>query len=77
MSTNVVLPKSGMGIDEGIVARWLKGVGDRVEHGEPIAEIESAKATEELRAPISGTLVKILVAEGQSATVNSTIAIIE
>ena len=77
MTTNVVLPKSGMGIDEGTVARWLKAEGDRVERGEPIAEIESAKATEELQAPVSGKLLRIVVAEGQSAAVNSIIAIIE
>jgi pyruvate/2-oxoglutarate dehydrogenase complex dihydrolipoamide acyltransferase (E2) component len=79
MSTqkNVVLPKWGMGIDEGTVVRWLKSVGERVEKGEPIVEIETAKATQEVEAPASGTLKEILVGEGESAPVNTNIAVIE
>lgn len=77
MTTKVILPKSGMGIEEGTIIRWLKAVGERVEHGEPLAEIETAKATLEVEAPVSGTLVKILLPEGQTAAVNSEIAVIE
>lgn len=77
MTTPVVLPKWGMGIEEGTVTRWLKSVGQRVEQGEPIVEIETAKATQEVEAPASGTLVKILLPEGQSAAVNTEIALIE
>jgi pyruvate/2-oxoglutarate dehydrogenase complex dihydrolipoamide acyltransferase (E2) component len=77
MTTKVNLPKSGMGIEEGTVSRWLKAVGERVEKGEPIAEIETAKATQEVEAPASGTLVKILVAEGETAAVNTAIGVIE
>lgn len=62
MTTKVNLPKSGMGIEECTVARWLKAEGDQVTQGEPLAEIESAKALEEVIAPVSGRLVKILVA---------------
>lgn len=77
MTTPVVLPKWGMGIEEGTVMRWLKSIGERVEKGEPIVEIETAKATQQVEAPASGTLVKILLSEGQSAAVNSEIALIE
>jgi pyruvate/2-oxoglutarate dehydrogenase complex dihydrolipoamide acyltransferase (E2) component len=77
MTTKVVLPKWGMGIDEGTIIRWLKGVGDTVEKGEPIVEIETAKATQEVEAPASGTLVKILLAQGETAPVNTDIAEIE
>jgi pyruvate/2-oxoglutarate dehydrogenase complex dihydrolipoamide acyltransferase (E2) component len=77
MTTPVVLPKWGMGIEEGTVARWLKSVGDRVEQGEPLVEIETAKATQEVESPASGTLVKILLRQGESAAVNTEIAIIE
>jgi pyruvate/2-oxoglutarate dehydrogenase complex dihydrolipoamide acyltransferase (E2) component len=75
--TKVILPKSGMGIDEGVVTRWLKAVGETVKQGEPLAEIETAKATMEVEAPANGTLVKILVGEGQSAPVNTEIAEID
>lgn len=77
MTTRVVLPKWGMGIEEGTVVRWLKAIGDKVEKGEPLAEIETAKATQEMEAPVSGTLVEILLAEGQSAAVNTGIAVID
>lgn len=77
MSTKVNLPRSGMGIDEGTVARWLKAVGDRVELGEVLVELETAKALQEVTAPVSGTLVQIVVREGDVALVNSALAIIE
>jgi pyruvate/2-oxoglutarate dehydrogenase complex dihydrolipoamide acyltransferase (E2) component len=77
MMTKIVLPKWGMGIEEGTVIRWLKAVGDRVEKGEAIVEIETAKATQEVESPAAGTFVKILLAEGESAAVNSEIGIIE
>lgn len=77
MTTKVILPKTGMGIEEGTVIRWLKAVGEKVEQGEPLLEIETAKSTQEMEAPISGTLVEILLAEGQTAPVNTEIAVIE
>jgi pyruvate/2-oxoglutarate dehydrogenase complex dihydrolipoamide acyltransferase (E2) component len=77
MSTSVILPKWGMGIEEGTVTRWLKAVGDQVEKGEPIVEIETAKATQEVESPTAGRLVKIVLAEGETATCNTEIAVIE
>jgi pyruvate/2-oxoglutarate dehydrogenase complex dihydrolipoamide acyltransferase (E2) component len=66
-----------MGIEEGTVTRWLKTVGDRVEQGEPLVEIETAKATQEVESPASGTLTKIVLGEGETAAVNTEIAVIE
>jgi len=66
-----------MGIEEATVLRWLKTEGDPVTQGEPIAEIETAKATQELESPASGTLVRILLPEGCAAAVNTEIAVIE
>jgi multidrug efflux pump subunit AcrA (membrane-fusion protein) len=77
MITKVVLPKWGMGIEEGTIVRWLKAAGDAVEKGEPIVEVETAKATQEVEAPTSGTLVEIVIAEGQAVAVNTEIARIE
>jgi pyruvate/2-oxoglutarate dehydrogenase complex dihydrolipoamide acyltransferase (E2) component len=77
MTTKVVLPKWGMGIEEGTVTRWLKAVGDKVAQGEPLVEIETAKATQEVESPASGTLVQILLPEGETASVNTEIAVIE
>lgn len=77
MTTKVVLPKWGMGIDEGTVVQWLKTEGDAVTQGESIVEVETAKATQAVEAPVTGRLTKILLAEGQTAAVNTEIAVIE
>lgn len=77
MITNVVLPKWGMGIDEGTVTRWLKSRGDVVVEGEPLVEIETAKATQEVEAPVGGVLTDILVAEGETVPVNTALATID
>jgi pyruvate/2-oxoglutarate dehydrogenase complex dihydrolipoamide acyltransferase (E2) component len=74
---NVNFPKAGMGIDEGTVTRWLKAIGNQVRQGEPLVEIETAKAMQEIAAPASGTLVQILVPEGETATVNTLLGVIE
>lgn len=77
MATKVNFPKSGMGIEEGTVVRWLKTRGEQVKRGEIIVEIETAKAMQEVEAPASGVLVEILLGEGETAAVNSAIAMIE
>ncbi len=77
MNWPVNFPKSGMGIEEGTVTRWLRAVGDTVRKGEPLVEIETAKSLQEVAAPTSGTLVRILVHEGETAMVNTDLAVIE
>jgi pyruvate/2-oxoglutarate dehydrogenase complex dihydrolipoamide acyltransferase (E2) component len=77
MTTKINLPKWGMGLEEGTVVQWLKIEGDKVKQGEPIVEIETAKATQEVEAPVSGTLTKILLAVGETAAVNTEIGEIE
>lgn len=77
MTTKIVLTKSGMGIEEGTLIRWLKRVGDSVTEGETVAEVETAKALQEIEAPASGKLTKIFLREGETASVNSEIGEIE
>ena len=77
MTTKVNLPKSGMGIEEGTILRWLLPTGQRVQQGQPMAEVETAKAVQEVVAPVSGVLAQILIAEGETAAVNTPIALIE
>ena len=77
MKIRVNLPKSGMGIDEGTVVRWLKAAGDRVLKEEALVEVETAKALQEVSAPATGTLLEILVPEGQATAVNSALAVME
>ncbi len=77
MKIKVVMPKLGTGLTEGRVVRWLKAVGDTVTEGEPIAEIETAKAVEDLESPASGVLLEILLAPGEDVEVRTPIAVID
>jgi pyruvate dehydrogenase E2 component (dihydrolipoamide acetyltransferase) len=76
MATQVVMPKLSPTMEEGQLSRWLKKEGDQVSVGEPIAEIDTDKATMEMQALSSGVLRKILINEGESAPLGQIIAII-
>jgi pyruvate dehydrogenase E2 component (dihydrolipoamide acetyltransferase) len=76
MATQVVMPKLSPTMEEGQLARWLKKEGDKVTVGEPIAEIDTDKATMEAQALAEGVLRKILVAEGSTVPLGQIIAII-
>jgi pyruvate dehydrogenase E2 component (dihydrolipoamide acetyltransferase) len=65
-----------MAQETGMLVRWLKGDGDAVQEGEPIAEIQTDKATEELQARASGTLSGLLAREGEDVPVGQVIAMI-
>lgn len=54
--TDVVVPKWGLTMEEAVLTGWLKNVGDRVAPGEPVAEIETDKATGQVESPAAGTL---------------------
>lgn len=73
----VRLPQLGMGMVDGMVTQWLKASGDRVTEGEPIVAVDNGKATVEVEAPATGTLARILVAEGASAPVGDVLAVIQ
>ena len=77
MRVKVVMPKWGTGMNEGIIVRWLKAVGDSVAEGESLVEIETAKSTQDLPSPAAGKLIEILLQEGEEAEVRTPIAIIE
>lgn len=77
MTINVNFPKSGMGIEEGTIVRWRKAVGEKVVKDEMLVEIETAKALQEVASPATGVLVEIIVAEGETAPVNTALAVIE
>src|SRR5215210_9600596 len=76
MATQVVMPKLSPTMEEGQLTRWLKKEGDQVSMGEPIAEIDTDKATMEMQSLGSGVLRKILINEGESAPLGQIIAII-
>lgn len=77
MSTPVLVPQLGNEIAEAEVTEWLKAEGEPVEEGEPIVTITTTKMAIELEAPASGTLARILVAEGEIVGVGATLAEVE
>jgi pyruvate dehydrogenase E2 component (dihydrolipoamide acetyltransferase) len=76
MATQVVMPKLSPTMEEGQISRWLKQEGDKVSMGEPLAEIDTDKATMEMQALGSGVLRKILLKEGESVPLGQLIAVI-
>ena len=72
----VTMPRLSDTMTEGTVATWLKKVGDEIKEGDILAEIETDKATMEFESFNAGTLLSIGIEEGQSASVDSVLAII-
>ncbi|MDC3156067.1 2-oxo acid dehydrogenase subunit E2 [bacterium] len=72
----VSMPRLSDTMEEGTVANWFKKVGDNIDEGEILAEIETDKATMEFESFYSGTLLHIGLSEGDSAKVDSLLAII-
>lgn len=74
--TEVIMPKMGDAMEEGVLLEWLKKDGDKVKSGEPIGTIQTDKATLELESPGSGTLTGLLVKGGETVPVGKPIAAI-
>lgn len=72
----VKMPRLSDTMEEGTVATWLKKVGDVVEEGDILAEIETDKATMEFESFYSGTLLYIGIQEGESSPIDAVLAII-
>jgi pyruvate/2-oxoglutarate dehydrogenase complex dihydrolipoamide acyltransferase (E2) component len=72
--TDIVVPQWGLTTDDATLQTWLKAVGDRVEAGEPIAEMETDKTNADLDAPAAGTIVELLVDEGAEVTPGQVVA---
>ncbi len=72
----ITMPRLSDTMEEGTVATWLKKVGDAVEEGDILAEIETDKATMEFESFYNGTLLHIGIEEGQTAPVDALLAII-
>ena len=76
MAIVVNMPRLSDTMEEGTVAKWLKSVGDKIEEGDILAEIETDKATMEFESFNEGTLLHIGIQEGDTAPVDSLLAII-
>jgi pyruvate dehydrogenase E2 component (dihydrolipoamide acetyltransferase) len=76
MAVIINMPRLSDTMEEGTVAAWLKQVGDKVEEGDILAEIETDKATMEFESFNEGTLLHIGVQEGETTKVDELLAII-
>lgn len=77
MRTAIRMANLGFDMELGGIGSWLKEVGDRVERGEAIVEVETDKATIEMEATQSGTLIEIVAGPGAEVPVGEVIGYIE
>ena len=76
MAEIIRMPKMSDTMEEGVIASWLKKVGDEIKSGDILAEVETDKATMELESYDDGVLIHIGVKDGDSVPVDGVIAII-
>ncbi len=76
VASSFKLPDLGEGLTEGEVARWLVTEGQEIAEDDPLVEIQTDKATVEIPSPYAGTVLKILVAEGDIAPVGTELVVI-
>ncbi|HET6972219.1 MAG TPA: biotin/lipoyl-containing protein [Phenylobacterium sp.] len=76
MATEILLPKLGFDMNEGILTEWLAQDGSQVTEGQPLYSVESDKSNNEIEAPASGTL-KIVAAPEETYEVGAVLGYIE
>ena len=74
MSTTIELPQVGESVTEGVIGKWLKQPGDRVEKYDALVEVMTDKVNMEVPSPFTGTLSKVLVNEGDTVPMGAAIA---
>lgn len=77
MKVEVKMPQISMGVVECQVSKWLKSVGERVDAGQLLLEVDTDKTVTEIEAPESGVLVEIHFPDGSSVGVGETLGIID
>ena len=76
MASSFKLPDLGEGLTEGEVARWLVAEGEEIAEDDPLVEIQTDKATVEIPSPYGGTVLRVLVAEGDVVPVGTELVVI-
>jgi pyruvate/2-oxoglutarate dehydrogenase complex dihydrolipoamide acyltransferase (E2) component len=77
MKVTLKLARVGMNMHEATIAKWHRKVGDTFQKDDVLYEIETEKVTQEVAAPGNGTLLEILVSEGENAKVNGGVCVVE
>jgi pyruvate dehydrogenase E2 component (dihydrolipoamide acetyltransferase) len=76
MAYEIVMPAIESGQETGVLIRWLKSPGDRVAKGEPLMEIETAKAQVEIEAPASGVLASVRAKAGDCVPIGQVMGLL-
>lgn len=76
MSETINMPKLGFDMAEGVLVRWVKQVGENINKGDVLAEIETDKATVEVESPAGGIVLQLIVNQGDVVPVNAPIAVV-
>ena len=76
MAETINMPKLGFDMAEGVLVRWVKQVGENIDKGDVLAEIETDKATVEVESPASGVVLQFIVDQGDVVPVNAPIAVV-
>lgn len=76
MAETINMPKLGFDMAEGVLVRWVKQIGEQINKGDVLAEIETDKATVEVESPASGVVLQFIVEQGDVVPVNAPIAIV-
>ena len=76
MAETINMPKLGFDMAEGLLVRWVKQVGENINKGDVLAEIETDKATVEVESSAGGVVLQLIVDQGTMVPVNAPIAVI-
>ena len=76
MAETINMPKLGFDMAEGVLVRWVKQIGENIDKGDVLAEIETDKATVEVESPASGVVLQLIVDQGDVVPVSAPIAIV-
>ena len=76
MAETINMPKLGFDMAEGVLIRWVKQVGENINKGDVLAEIETDKATVEVESPAGGVVLQLIVNQGDVVPVNAPIAVV-
>jgi pyruvate/2-oxoglutarate dehydrogenase complex dihydrolipoamide acyltransferase (E2) component len=68
------MPQLGNGVDTAVIQEWLIGPGESIAEGEPVVVVETDKATSDLDAPVTGTLVAVMADDGTEVEVGDVLA---
>ncbi len=76
MAETINMPKLGFDMAEGLLVRWVRQVGETINKGDVLAEIETDKATVEVESSVSGVVLQLIVDQGTMVPVNAPIAVV-